>query len=185
MELDEAIINRRSCRSYDTTRTVTEAQLREILLAGTWAPSGHNSQPWRFTVLTGAAKADYLARLRASLETKRGKLEKEAENIAFWSATSLEKGSAIILVWSNAKGGVNAQSIGACIQNMLLKAHGMCLGTLWVAAVKMADDDVLAPYNHPDWDLAAAVGVGYMSEKMIGKKGPPRLGVDEVAEFRS
>lgn len=36
-----------------------------------------------------------------------------------------------------------------------------------------------------EMDLIAAVGVGYPSAKMVGKKGPSRIPVDEVAEFRS
>jgi len=30
--------------------------------------------------------------------------------------------------------------------------------------------------------LIAGVGVGYSSEKMVGKRGPPRLPVEDVAE---
>jgi len=40
-------------------------------------------------------------------------------------------------------------------------------------------------YGKEEMDLIAGVGVGYPSEKMIGKKGPPRLPVDEVADFLS
>ena len=40
-------------------------------------------------------------------------------------------------------------------------------------------------YSREELDLIAAVGVGYPSAKMAGKKGPPRLPVEDVAEFRS
>jgi len=176
-------MNRRSCRSYDQTKTVTVEQLREIIHAGTWAPSGTNSQPWRFTVLTGEEKADYIKNLRAGMEAKRGTMSKEAENIAFWSATSLEKSSAIMLVWDKNKTMSGRDSIGACIQTMMLKAYGMGLGTLWVGAIRWGGEEATTKYGHPDWGLIAAVGVGYPSEKMIGKQGPPRLTVDQVAEF--
>ena len=43
MELDKAILERLSCRSYDKEKEVTEEQLREILEYGIWAPSGTNS----------------------------------------------------------------------------------------------------------------------------------------------
>ena len=61
----------------------------------------------------------------------------------------------------------------------------MGLGTLWVAAVRVAADEYKRMYGRYDLDLIAAVGVGYPSAKMAVKKGPPRLPVDEVAEFRS
>ncbi len=68
---------------------------------------------------------------------------------------------------------------------MMLKAQDMGLGTLWVAAVRVAAGEYKKMYGKEDLDLIAAVGVGYPSAKMAGKKGPPRLPVDEVAEFRS
>jgi nitroreductase len=117
------------------------------------------------------------------MEVKKEGMSKEAENIAFWSCTSLEKSSVIILVWDKEKSWTSGQSIGACIQTMMLKAYGLGLGTLWVAAVRWGGEEAIKKYCHSDWELIAAVGVGYPSEKMIGKKGPPRLTVDQVADF--
>ena len=54
-----------------------------------------------------------------------------------------------------------------------------------VAAVRVAAEDYKKMYGKEDMDLIAAVGIGYPSEKMIGKQGPPRLPLDEVADFRS
>jgi nitroreductase len=183
MELDEAILNRRSTRSYDPSKHVTVEQMREILQYGTWAPSGTNSQPWRFTVLSGKAKDNFIAFHRADLEKKKPSMSEQSANIAFWSCTSLEKSDIIVLVWDKEKGMVSQQGIGACIQTMMLKAHGMGIGSLWVAAVRWSKDEITAKYGHKEWELIAGVGFGYPSEKMIGKKGPPRLPVDEVAEF--
>ena len=86
---------------------------------------------------------------------------------------------------TNNKTWTSPQSIGACTQTMMLKAQGMGLGTLWVAAIRVAADEYKKMYGREEMDLIAAVGVGYPSAKMEGKKGPPRLPVDEVAEFRS
>ncbi len=183
MELDEAILSRRSCRSYDPSKHVTVEQMREILHYGTWAPSGTNSQPWRFTVLSGKTKDDFITFHRADLEKKRSGMSEQSANIAFWSCTSLEKSDIIVLVWDKEKGMVSQQGIGACIQTMMLKAHDIGVGSLWVAAVRWSKNEITAKYAHEDWELIAGVGFGYPSEKMIGKKGPPRLPVDEVAEF--
>ena len=46
-----AIYQRRSRREF-TTEPVTEEELREIVRAGIWAPSGLNNQPWRFVLIT-------------------------------------------------------------------------------------------------------------------------------------
>ncbi len=185
MELSKAILDRRSCRSYDREKKVTEEQLREILDYGIWSPSGTNSQPWRFTVLIGEPMAEFIRVMREQIEAKKDQFTEQQINIFQWSALSLEKGSGIYVVWDKNKTWTSPQSIGACIQTMMLKAQDMGLGTLWVAAVRVAADQYKEMYGKEDMDLIAAVGVGYPSEKMIGKKGPPRLPVDEVAEFRS
>lgn len=183
MELNEAILGRRSCRSYNQDKKVTEEQLREMLEYGIWAPSGTNSQPWRFTVLLGDKKTEFIEIMRRNIQAKKEEYTEQQINIFEWSALSLEKGSAVILAWDNNKTWTSPQSIGACIQTIMLKAHDMGLGTLWVAAVRVAADELKTLYGKEDMDLIAAIGVGYPSEKMLGKKGPPRLPVDKVAEF--
>lgn len=185
MELDKAILERRSCRSYDKEKEVTEEQLKEILEYGIWSPSGTNSQPWRFDVLMGDVKDEFIAIMRENIEKKKTDFTEQQINIFEWSALSLDKGSAIYVVWDKNKTWTSPQSIGACIQTMMLKAQGMGLGTLWVAAVRVAAEEYRKRYGRDGMDLIAAVGVGYPSTKMAGKKGPPRLPVDEVAEFRS
>ncbi len=185
MELSKAIMERRSCRSYDKEKKVSVEQLKEILEYGIWAPSGTNSQPWRFTVLTGEAMTEFIKVMRDQIEAKKDDFTEQSLGIFKWSALSLEKGSAIIVCWDKNKTWTSPQSIGANIQTMMLKAHDMGLGTLWVAAVRVAADEYKKMYGKEEMDLIAAVGVGYPSAKMAGKAGPPRLPVDEVAEFRS
>ncbi len=55
MELDEALSGRRSIRSYKHEELSVDL-VRQVLEAGTLAPSAHNGQQWRFSVLTGNAK---------------------------------------------------------------------------------------------------------------------------------
>ncbi|MEO7493559.1 MAG: nitroreductase [Massilia sp.] len=53
--VDEAIRSRRSVRAFLST-PVARASIEEILGVAARAPSGTNIQPWKVTVLTGAAK---------------------------------------------------------------------------------------------------------------------------------
>lgn len=58
MDFSEILMQRQSCRRYDTTREVEEEKLRAMLEAGRLAPSACNGQPYHFTVCTGdTAKA--------------------------------------------------------------------------------------------------------------------------------
>ena len=62
MELYEAIKSRYSARKY-ANKAVEDAKLTRILDAGRLAPSGNNTQPWKFIVVrdpdlrTGLAEA--------------------------------------------------------------------------------------------------------------------------------
>ena len=67
MDLDEAIKGRRSVRSY-VDRSVSDELVRDVIEAGTFAPSAKNGQQWRFTVLTGEAKRGLTDVFRRELE---------------------------------------------------------------------------------------------------------------------
>jgi len=56
MEIDEATRGRRSVRKY-SDKPVPLQVVREVLEAGTWAPSAKNGQQRRFTVLTERARS--------------------------------------------------------------------------------------------------------------------------------
>lgn len=58
--LMEVIVNRRSVRELDYV-DIPEADLRKILDAGRWAPSGANTQPWSFVVIRDRQKIERLA----------------------------------------------------------------------------------------------------------------------------
>ncbi|MEL7436706.1 MAG: nitroreductase family protein, partial [Chloroflexota bacterium] len=67
-----AIQSRRSLRRYQQ-QAIPKASIEAVLDAGTWAPSAHNRQPWRFAVLQTTDSKDTLARamgkrLQADLE---------------------------------------------------------------------------------------------------------------------
>lgn len=55
MLVEDSIKTRRSVRKFKD-KPVPVNQIRRIIEAGTYAPSGKNGQPWRFTVLTGQEK---------------------------------------------------------------------------------------------------------------------------------
>jgi len=58
MEIEAAVRGRRSIRKF-TERKVPGILIDEILEAARWAPSWGNTQPWEFTVLTGAPLAAF------------------------------------------------------------------------------------------------------------------------------
>ena len=59
-DLFDAIKQRRSVRKY-LPRPVSREVVTEILSSAGWAPSAHNSQPWRFIILSDASVKRRLA----------------------------------------------------------------------------------------------------------------------------
>ena len=124
MELLEGIYTRRSIRQY-TGQPVLREQLLEIIKAGTWAPSGMNNQPWRFVIVQGDEVKSDLA--------KQTKYHFIIERAAACIAVFVDRSA----MYNDVK---DHQSMGACIQNMLLAAHGLGLGAVWLGEIlKNAD----------------------------------------------
>jgi len=71
---------------------------------------------------------------------------------------------------------VDTQSIGAAIQNMLLAAQELGIGTLWICDVFYAYDELCAWLGQKN-QMIAAVSLGYPDEQPNAR---PRKTVDEV-----
>jgi nitroreductase len=67
----ENIKKRRSIRKYKETQ-IEKEKIEAIIEAGLFAPSGHNAQPWHFTILQNKEIIDEI-----STETKKMLLDSE------------------------------------------------------------------------------------------------------------
>ena len=76
---------------------------------------------------------------------------------------------------------VMLQSTGAAIQDMLLAATDLGIGSLWICDVLYARCEVLEWLGHPDDTLVAAVTLGYVSGEVPGPR--PRRPWQEVTEW--
>lgn len=150
MDLLEGIYTRRSVRQF-TGDAVKKEHLAEIVKAGTWAPSGLNNQPWRFAVVTNTAKRFEMARL-----TKYRKV--------------IEGSPALIAVFVDREAMYHDvkdhQAMGACIQNMLLAAHALGLGAVWLGEILKSADEARSLLGLPEsLDLMAVVAVGHPARR--------------------
>ena len=114
-----AIKQRRSIRNF-TEQKVDVNALHEIIQAGVWAPSGLNNQPWRFASVTDTAIRAQLAE-----QTHYGHIILAAPALI---AVYLDRQA----MYDDLK---DAQSAGACIQNMLLAAEALGLGAVWLGQI--------------------------------------------------
>lgn len=180
MDLDEALTGRRSIRSY-RTKEVPKELVRQVIEAATFAPSAKNGQQWRFTVLMGDAKKELTDLFRHSLETLSKRIGRENMGSSFGSCRIMEEAPVVIMVWNAGEMGweTETHSVAAAIQNMLLKAYGLGLGTLWIGDIFYAHEPVEHHFGKP-WKLTAAVALGWPAHIPEPRS---RKSVDEVSEF--
>ncbi len=194
----EAIGNRRSIRKFAPEPIPREAVL-QILEAGIKAPSAKNRQPWKFIAVQGKAKPAMLAAFRQGLEQERtgNGLLPHSKLFSASAENTLEiMAQAPLTVFVlNTKGkhlckalgpeeriyeAANLQSIGAAIQNMLLAATEIGVGSLWICDVFFAYE-ALEAWLGVNGEMVAAVSFGYALESPAAR---PRKALVDVLEWR-
>lgn len=163
----DLILSRRSIRKF-TAEPVSEEMVEAVLEAGRWAPSGLNNQPWRFAVIRDPELKESLARL-----TRYGSVVRSA--------------NVLIAVFFDTASGYDRtkdlQAIGACIENMLLAAHGQGLGGVWLGEILKSGPEVCSLLNAPDaCELMALLAVGRPQGEPPG--APARKPLSELVFFR-
>ena len=155
------ILNRRSVRAY-TSEKVSEDAIMQLLTAANWAPSGNNMQPWRFSVVINNKE---LIKKLSSLTVYHNWVESAPCLIAvFLDTKSLDDKLPSIYL-------KHAQSIGAAIQNILLAAHEIGLGTCWIGEILKNEDKVRELLRVSDeLQLMAVISVGYSNGKNLKSK---------------
>jgi nitroreductase len=190
METLQAIAGRRSIRRF-TSDPVTEETLRAILNAGIQAPSGKNRQPWRFVVVQGDKRAEMIRVMRAGIA--KAKESGEELGSSEWTVPVMEQAPVTVFVFNpegvrpwlahsigeNFSDLVNVQSVGAAIENMLLAAYDLGVGSLWICDVFYAYED-LCNWLGEDGQMVAAVSLGYPDEQPDAR---PRKTLEEVTRW--
>jgi nitroreductase len=202
MDIDKAIKNRRSIRKYKTDE-LSKEQILEILDAGNRAPSAKNRVQWRFHVFQREAKKRLIQTCNEALdEIQNMPLMTSARN----SFKIMDQAPVVIIVVQTREwGGLSPeiQSVSAAIQNMLLKAHGMGLGTVWINDVLFVEKEIMKILDYEEIDsemknklleaskrtgieigisgpLIAAIALGYPDEN---PKREPRFNLEEVTTW--
>jgi nitroreductase len=166
MDVFEAIEERRSIRNYED-RPVEEGKIGTLLETCRWSPSAGNRQPWEVIVVDDPETIERLA--HASLDQMWMKTAPLIlamcinRNIA--KGTYAERGELYAL-----------ETIGMAIQNVMLAAHSMGLGSCCVGAFEEKEVssilrclDIIRP--------VALITVGYSREH------PPKPTRDDICHF--
>lgn len=131
MDILTAIFTRRSVRHF-TQEPVSDSDLETLLRAGMQAPSADNGQPWRFVVIDDRLLMDKIPFIHP------------------WSDMMKEAALGILVCGQVVPGEMGEywqQDCAAATANILLAAHGIGLGAVWLGiapdAKRMADFSTL------------------------------------------
>ena len=181
MSLSDAIKKRRSIRKY-MPRQVPQDIVKGVLVAAGWAPSAHNSQPWRFIVLADVSIKRRLADAMADAWVKdlqrdgiTVESDKRNERVErFATAPVLILACLTVVDLRNfpdserqmCERDLAVQSFGAALQNLLLAAYAKGLGACWFCAPAFCKETVRKILEIPDAvEPQAFVAMGYPAEK--------------------
>ena len=125
MELDQAIKERKSVRKFKNLQ-VPLSLVSECLDAATQAPSSGNVQNWRFIVIRNKESIEKISKM---CDEQHWLLKAPVLIIVSSDTNKIGKlygvrGEALYAV----------QNCASAIQNLLLKAHELSLGSVWIGA---------------------------------------------------
>ena len=172
-----AINERRSIRKFKD-KTLRKEDVDAVINAAILAPSAKNRQPWHYIIYSGMQKEKLLAAMEKGLIRERD-IQKTLPNSssgipdAFYTLDVMKQAPVIIIVL-NTNGSppfepicaddrisemCDALSIGASIQNLLLKATELNIGSLWIANTCYAYNEIVE-FIGTDYQLIGAVALG-------------------------
>ena len=147
----KAIETRRSIRKY-RPEMPERSLIDQILHAAVLAPSAKNRQTWKFLVYTNKSKENLLNAMENGLTRMRdiSDIPPEAKKglpDAFHTMKIMQEAPVLIMILNTNAGSpfdeidanthiteiCDTLSVGAAVENMLLKATELGLGTLWIA----------------------------------------------------
>jgi len=193
----ETVRSRRSVKQRFSERPVGDDVLKQVLEAATWAPSAHNSQPWSFVVIRDNAVKRELAESmalawRRDLEQDSTPRDERERRIA--DSIDRISNAPVLLVVCLTKEHMQkyrderrqkceymmaVQSVAAAIQNLLLAAHELRLGSCWMCAPLFSQESVREILGIPRHvEPQALVTLGYFEGSI---EAPPRKSMAETA----
>ena len=179
MELFDAIRNRRSVRRF-SNRPVEDEKLHALLEAVRMSPSWANMQCWRFVVVRDVRTRETISELSyvdSFFAPKGYKVNPSKKGLA-------EAPVVIVACADPAQSGViwdqqyYMTDTGIASQTLMLAAHGLGLGTVFVGVF---DDPKLRGLLNipPGIRIVGLFPVGYPLEE-TKKEGPPRKPISEI-----
>lgn len=166
------IYQRRSVRNY-SDKEVPDEIIREIIRAGTYAPSAVNKQPWRFVVVKNRRLIDeYDDHARKAFldlygDTKNPELVRYVQHLSR-PTTRIFYGAPVLILVFESPDVIDENDCALAAENMMLAAHSVGIGSCWIGlAAGLGNDkkflkEVGVPEGHK---LIASLIFGYPAKE--------------------
>ena len=162
MNFDEVINKRQSIRSYNQ-KEVTDEELKTIINSARLAPSAKNRQPWRFYILTKKEKDDI-----ASMMYEWDQSNKDEKTTVKGTADQMKEANRVIMVYRSLKDSCYTKpdylSIGAAIENLVLKCTEMNLGSCWCCDTLYIDEEIDHYLGIKGYEQISAILIGHSKQ---------------------
>jgi len=172
---DEVLTSRRSIRAYDATKKISEAEVRELLVATQEAPSWANQQPTKYYVAISEEK------LKAVQDMVGGNKER-IKDAPVLIVSTFERGKSGFFQGNQTNeigDGWGAYDNGLSNCYLILKARAMGFDTLIMG---MRDADALRSlFSIPESEtVMAVISLGYRAQE---PREPQHRALDEIVKF--
>ena len=123
MELFEGLLSRRSIRKY-TGERIDEEKIKAIVRAGMYAPSANNARPWHFIIVDDREIMEKIMKVHPYSSM----LSEASHAIVVCGDEKLQNGPGYYIL-----------DCCAATQNILLAAHAIGLGAVWLGVEPKTD----------------------------------------------
>ena len=175
------IEDRRSIRHYKENEVISKESIIKILDAGRIAPSAKNRQNWYFVVLNDELKNKVSDIMLDNYE--KHKNDNERILSVKMTSTVIKEANTLILIFKNDDKDwllADTLSIGACVENMCLKATELNIGSLWIGDTMYTENEIKDLVNIKDKNLSCALALGVSN---CSPKPRPRKELNEIMEW--
>ncbi|MBR6841819.1 MAG: nitroreductase family protein [Prevotella sp.] len=172
---DEVLTSRRSVRSYDASKKISEAEVRELITAAQEAPSWANQQPTKYYVAISEEKL-------AAVQDMVGGNKDRIKDAPVLIVSTFERGKSGFFQGNQTNevgDGWGAYDNGLSNCYLILKARAMGFDTL-IMGMREADK-LRELFAIPESEtIMAVISLGYRAEK---PNRPERKPLDEIVKF--
>ena len=163
------VMRERNCVRNFKPDPVPEEYIDNILEAGRLAPSGANTQPWEFLVVTD----EILRKEIANVFIERREACKKLDDFPFATSNNVKTAQAMIVVcgdprfkeaypYDSHQDGIYIMGLASAIEHMHLAATAMGLGSCWCTVSPSVDRKLKKLLNVPPvYDIFEIVLVGF------------------------